>query len=428
MPASDFNGVVDRARARLRLRVGVVPILLFALFATLPFNRIIALRRAIVIAVVLATVATAWRARRRLPVPTPLLALVGVWFALAPLSILWSVRPSFTAGELVADVFYPLAGFAAALVLVDRWSRARVALAGLFAGAASVSASGLVLWLGTKGYDWYELAHGVGKLSTYLIAVLPFALLGLVDARRRGLARQAGGFAVLTALLFAAAYTTENRMFWIAAFAVMGVVAYCIARRPEFAWSARRIGLVAAIGSTGLAGLFAIVSSGKRANVVGDSPDTSIGALLTNSERFEIWRFWIDRWQEHPLLGIGFGHDLPMRHYQALKPAHWFDLMFAHAHNVFIDVAVQLGALGLAVFVAVIVLLARSYARAVRAAEPRRVLAGIAGLALLAGVLAKNFTDDFFSRAPLFDFWLLNGLVLAIIGRAWAEHDREGLA
>jgi O-antigen ligase len=87
-----------------------------------------------------------------------------------------------------------------------------------------------------------------------------------------------------------------------------------------------------------------------------------------------------------------------------------------HGHNLLLNIAVQLGVVGVGLFVAVLALLAREYARFL--AEPAIAPLGVIGLALLAGFLAKNFTDDFLHRHNAQVFWALNGMLLGLARRA----------
>lgn len=390
----------------------------FAVCATLPFNGIIAVKRLLLLLLVGAALYALHRRRRwpRLPAP------VWAWFALAPLSLLWSVNPRLSAGELLADALYPLLGLLAAVVLADSRRTAPAALAGLFAGALAVSAAGLWQSGRDASYDWQALAHGYGQLSTYLVVVLPFLLLALLEAWRRRRPASGGLLLVLLGALALAGQATGNRMFWLSSLAVVAVVCAGAWRRREFAGLRRP--LLAAAGAAGLAGAGAFIhAAGQRAaNVIGAPADASLLATFTNSERFEMWRFWLARIPEHPWLGIGFGYDLPRLVFLPVKPAHWHELLFAHAHNVFIDIAIRLGLLGLAVFVAAVVALALRFRRALRDPARRPALAGIAGLALLAGMLSKNLTDDFLTRGPLFAFWLLIGLLLGTLQREQGEN------
>jgi O-antigen ligase len=75
-----------------------------------------------------------------------------------------------------------------------------------------------------------------------------------------------------------------------------------------------------------------------------------------------------------------------------------------------LNIALQLGLVGLALFAAVIGLLAREYWRLLLDAAVAPL--GVIGLALLAGFLAKNLTDDFLHRHNAQVFWALNGMLV----------------
>lgn len=396
-------------------------VLLALLFATLPFNGIIAARRLLLLLFV-GVAAHALLRRRALPaLPLPVLG----WFALAPLSLLWSENRALSASELIPDALYPFLGMLAATALLRTPRTLAAALGGLFAGAAAVVAAGLWQAGGQASYDWQALAHGHGQFTTYLVMLLPFLLLALVEALRVHRA----GLAVLLALLLCGAllagFSTVNRMFWLSALVVLLVLCAGIALRREYAALRGRLLAAAALIGAAIAAAFAVAVRLRPANVIGvpgpgaaGLADNPLLATFTGSERFEMWRFWLGRIPEHPLLGIGFGYDMPRLVFLPDKPAHWHELLFAHAHNLLLDIAIRLGMLGLALFIAALAALALLFWRALRSPDHGAALAGMAGLALLAGTLSKNLTDDFMTRGPLFIFWLLVGLLLgALQGR-----------
>lgn len=387
--------------------------ILFATCASLPFNGIIALKRVLLLLLVARAIQTLCQNGRWPQLP----AAVWGWFALAPLSLAWSVAPRLSANELMPDALYPLLGLLAAITLSSDWSRLQSALSGLFAGGVVVISVGLFQALCQDVYDWQTLAHGVGQFSTYLVMLLPFATLGTLEAWRKKQRIQFAILFVFLAMIMLAGYTTFNRMFWLSSLAVLTVICAGALSRQEYAEMRKNILIgVISIALT-VAGVFFHMAQRRTANVIRDNADTSITSTFANSERFEMWRFWIERVYDHPLLGIGFGYDLPMLTYRSLKPAHWFDLMFAHAHNLFIDVTLRLGLVGLVLFIAAIITISIFFWRAVREADFHRSLAGISGLALLAGILSKNLTDDFLTRGPLLSLWVLLGILLGFLQR-----------
>src|SRR5438876_1228921 len=139
---------------------------------------------------------------------------------------------------------------------------------------------------------------------------------------------------------------------------------------------------------------------------------------LSGDLRLQAWREWTGIALEKPLLGHGFGRSLLRREGQRgvsqelrQRAPHYL----SHGHNLFLDVAVQLGVLGLAIYLALLAALLREYWRLGGAAAPRPVRAiGAAGFSLLIAMLVKNGADDFMGQAVAIAFW---GYAGVLIGR-----------
>ena len=86
-----------------------------------------------------------------------------------------------------------------------------------------------------------------------------------------------------------------------------------------------------------------------------------------------------------------------------------------HGHNLFLNAAVSLGALGVALLAALLTALALEHGR--NLSRPGTRVLGAIGLALVAAFLVKNLTDDFFNRHNALVFWALNGMLLGIARR-----------
>ena len=81
--------------------------------------------------------------------------------------------------------------------------------------------------------------------------------------------------------------------------------------------------------------------------------------------------------------------------------------------------ALQTGVLGLAAFTALMAALAWAFAATAR--RTGGLPLAIAGLALLAGYLTKNLTDDFFFRPSSLIFWAMAGMLLGLAARLPAK-------
>jgi O-antigen ligase len=181
-----------------------------------------------------------------------------------------------------------------------------------------------------------------GPWSTHLVLVMPLLFAALV-ARAVGRGARPLFQALAFALLLAASWQTGNRMMWIA-FGVQLAIALALSR---------------AIGEAPRA----------RATCAGcRSPRWSwwcspfAGSLIEHNERFfgshapfataferdlrpRIWSTGLAQIAQAPWLGHGYGREIVAGAFAPLTPPNYPQLR--HAHNVFLDQAVELGVVGL---------------------------------------------------------------------------------
>jgi O-antigen ligase len=139
---------------------------------------------------------------------------------------------------------------------------------------------------------------------------------------------------------------------------------------------------------------------------------TRNSAGMAQDVRFEGWREWGNVALDAPLLGHGMGKKIiravgkerlsaPLT---AREPQ-----LETHAHNLFLDVVLQVGVAGLAVFCWLLAALVRE---AWRARSLGRWREGAALAALVVALVTKNLTDDFMDHAVVIAFWGYAGLLL----------------
>ncbi len=128
-------------------------------------------------------------------------------------------------------------------------------------------------------------------------------------------------------------------------------------------------------------------------------------------ERMAHWQAAWEMFSDHPLLGIGFGN------YQVVYPVYalprWSDPL-GHAHNYYLNVAAETGALGLTAYV---VLWAAAFAQAWRAVrESRGIWRGIAAGALGALVALSIFNafDDLFVHGMHVQVGIILGIIATL--------------
>lgn len=133
--------------------------------------------------------------------------------------------------------------------------------------------------------------------------------------------------------------------------------------------------------------------------------------------RLELWSRALEAIADYPFTGIGMGtfdHVVPLRYpYVLLAGA---ELAIPHAHNLFLQVAVDLGLPGLIAFAALLGLVLAAAVRSVRAwAEERGLAHQVVGLAAgLMAVLVHGLLDAAsWGSKPAVFIWALMGLIMA---------------
>lgn len=347
-----------------------------------------------------------------LPIKFPL----ALWAGFAVLSLAWSFDPVFSLNEIKTEIGYGMLAFLSFFVLTRSGWVWRLWLYCLAAGLLVTVA--LALWVNYDhlrnfaGYDW-DWLHGFVAYSTYLALIAPFLLALWLAAPLRVFPRNLAW--LLAPLFLLAGYATLNRMFWLSLGAILLV--YAVLWRRGGAKS-RRAGLLAAGAAFALVVLLFVAVAAQRPvdplKIPAANAGTASHVLGTfeNSERFQIWRFWLERVAERPWTGVGFGRDLPHYVHADLKPKEWAVLMFAHAHNLFFNYALQLGVGGLAALLLLFGALLREFWRIRRAPAPDAAIVGLCGIALVVTLASKNMTDDLFWRSDSLLFWALAGIAL----------------
>lgn len=386
--------------------------LMVALFAVLPLAHLPALRAVLAAAATLAVAVILLRERRVPPAALPMAA----WCLLAVASLLWSADPNGTLHDLLYAMLLPSGVFLAGWRVAreergfERMHWTVLGSALLLAAIVAIAAlTGRLHALQPEGEAAGVLRYwpGVGVASTESCLTAPFALILLASLRTW---RKAAGAIVLVGLLAVAA-ATLNRAVWPAL--VLTAAAF-------LAWSwgvvdppVRRTAALALIAGVVLGGAAFQFATRERLPA---APELE---SLANDVRFQGWKEWTGIAREGGLLGHGFGrssvHHAAQGH---LSPGllQREPQMSAHAHNVLLDVAVELGLLGLALYSALLATLLWQYWRlgGSRASRELRLI-GAAGCSLVIAMLAKNATDDFMQQAVVLQFWGYAGILLGAL-------------
>lgn len=404
---------MNRGDTRISGGVGEYALLLPAglFLCVLPINHTMALRLLCLFLMVIGALYGHFKDRvPSLPIKFPL----ALWAGFAVLSLAWSVDPVFSVNEIKTEIGYGMAAFLSFYGLTRSGGVWRLWLHCLAAGlllSVGLAVAANFGHLGIfPGYDW-DWQHGFVAYSTYLALIAPFLLALWLATPLRALPRNLVW--LIAPLFLLAGYATLNRMFWLALGAIL--LTFAVLWRGG---KPRRVNLLAAGGALLLVALLFVAVAAQRPVDPLKTPVAKAGTVshvlgtFGNSERFQIWHFWLERVAQRPWTGVGFGRDLPHYVYADQKPKEWAVLMFAHGHNLFLNYALQLGIGGFLVLLLLFGALLREFWRIRRAPAPDAAIVGLCGIALVVALVSKNMTDDLFWRSDSLLFWALAGMTL----------------
>ncbi len=375
---------VDRALALLPRAIEAC-VLVIVLLA--PFDELRTIMERIGI-VMSALLLLEWSIGRRIGVERG--PLLWLFLALASVSLV-SALASPLRGYSVREFFNGTALHLALFVAGSSHFRGEAAVRRLlFMGMLSLSAVlalGFVSQVFQGGDEFLSSFNRHTKSGLYLALVLPIAAGSLLGAPST-----LGRIALAALVLFGAIalVLTKSRGAWVSFAVSVVVLAFLVDRRLLF-WGAA----CAALGW-----LAAPLSYRERALSILEVDrylESGTDAPLLN--RALAWRCAIEMSLEHPLLGAGYGR----LHFSEGFLARGYDAQakeeVSHAHNVYLEVLVEIGVFGLAAFLGILVwmtvLAVRAYRRAT-GAWPRCVAAGM--LASLGGLWVHGLVNHYYKQ------------------------------
>ena len=368
----------------------------------LPVNHTVTLRLSALFLALLIALQSFYKEKNRpvLPLKFPLF----LWGGIALASLIWSTEPAYSFRELKDEIGYGLITYFVFFALTKSPAAFLFSIGALTLGFLFLAST--VVFAHWQAGAWRAdgFPGNVGTFSTYLVTVLPFFILAILYNLRRPWFAYLSLFVFVSLLLYTG-YLTLNRAIWPSAILVgviFGALFFIKAERPK----AKNSAVLMLVIFSGLAALQFISVSMEKSLVSYQS--ASVTLSISKDLRIPLWRYTAEKVAENPMLGMGFGKRILEKD---LK------LQFAnnnlwHAHNLFLNYALQLGLIGVGVLAFLFLSLYREFWRLYRTGDERVYLLGICGIALISGVLAKNMTDDFFVRDNALLFWALTGMSL----------------
>ncbi len=248
--------------------------------------------------------------------------------------------------------------------------------------------------------DYISYEHGFEVdhkyYSTFLITVLPFILYKIMTSRRE-LRFAFIGLLMLNLFMLLA---SQQRGAWVAA-----IVEIII-----FFWYVNRKILFLVFGMTAV--VFIILPSdvlyhGKK----GIDFEATASRINENSinPRIGIWKFSLNEIASHPFTGFGIGRRNFIKKYiQFQNTETW------HAHNIFLELALELGVQGLLAFIFLVYVLIRTSWEGLKKTTGESYYWFLASLIFLTGFFVRNMFDDLYIDDLVQMFWALSGLSAAV--------------
>ncbi len=386
------------------------------------------------------TWAVAWR---RFPV-TPYNGALLLWTLMLGVAILVSADPDLSLPK-ATGLILGLAGWRGACLALDDARRLR------WGGWLYILLAGGFVLLGVLGADWRVKLPGMAgalawapsawlrlpgsptegvqlnQLAGTILLILPLSLSLALAGRPAGLSRR--GRRLLLALSGALLLTlllSQSRGGWLGGalglFALAGLFTATMAPGP----GRRRLAL-ALLASALLVGALGLAVGPDAWRQVWDEPaqQTVVGDLSSLQFRQEVWRWGLEAAGDFPYTGLGLGaFRRAARRLFPLSVDPGYD--FAHAHNIPLQVALDVGLPGLVAYGALLFLALALGWRAARRSAAWRPWA----LGLLGGLLALHaygLTDALAPGAkPGLLFWLALGLLAAMNRPAVLRETGDG--
>ena len=419
---STFPASRDRlVEAPIALRV--LCICFAVLLAILPLGHVTALRN-VLVGLIAAAALLQFRLApwRNIPGFVPWL----IWLGFAAASIGWSALPAVSFQSFRSDQFYPFVIFLVSFVLAQFQGGRLAAVAGTAAGTllclatmfaaaaagseprADTTAAGILGWFAWKASDPTDS-------STYVAFVAVPLFLILVTSRH--LWRRWG--AAVWLLVFAAiGFMSESRTLVVSLFVSFAgfLIVLGILRRKL---NPKAVAAIVILGLLASAASLEVIS---RVRFSGSQPTegSAAVAMIKADPRPAIWAAYLDIASRQPWLGIGLGRTVPSRAYNLGNDdgLRRIDSQAStHAHNVLLDLVLQVGVIGLAIWVWLHVEILRLVLRRARDGGDREKAWAAAAVALVLAMLVKNSTNDLIVFGNAILFWALLGTMMGLVWR-----------
>ena len=352
----------------------------------------------------------AWRAHAMPPVP--LKAPFAIWLLVALLSLIWAVYPEYSIGEIKSEILCGFLTFALFFSLTRGRRELTVWIAVLAVSSFVVGTFALVQF--ARGISVYEVGRygGAVHYSAYLVTVIPIFIAASLLWPGRWRIAMVG----LVFFLLLTAYGSKSRAFWLSLIIELVIFGYMYLQHLNLNVAKKNliIGIMAfslsaiAVAFLSVSGERLVTDWGERLGTDGSISEVLSG-VIKNDLRPKLWKDSIALIAERPWTGAGFGRGVLSKEMQQQQGI----VNHAHAHNILLNYAIQLGILGPIVLGLLVFSVVRELLKISILADHDIRTLGIAGIAIVGGFIGvEGMIEDVFVRHLGWLFWAVTGMIL----------------
>jgi len=344
-------------------------------------------------------------------------------FIFGTLSIFWSINFDFSVSKWL---LWLIAAFSFVLALnlsIENNSLIKLSW-GLILAAGVIAVIGILQYL----FDPFSLAQNSAPASTFgnkniaiqpIILILPLSIYLFLSKQVQNL--KAWALITITSLVVVYILYTTARSAWLAVSVELLLIAlYLIANRIKLSewidWNKNKG--YATIFSILIILLLVNLSPINLSNNITDSSETiysltdsvSGQAILSSTLRYEIWQTALNMFFDSPIIGTGLGsysQNLASEGY-----ATWVINNTTHPHNDLFELAVELGLIGLVIFITVAISLTIGIAKIINhTSSDVNFFYYLLFTALIGSFINMLFSSPYQMAFPLLLFGLYSGLI-----------------
>jgi O-antigen ligase len=341
--------------------------------------------------------------RRFLFARTPMDLPILLFTLVAGLSVVTAVDPRYSLEEFIGEW---LIGIGVFYMVVNntRPEQVKYILGALLVGNILMVTYGIFDFFRSGGNILNyatrarSLHSGEGTFSTYLVTVIPYIFVAAFFLKKTS---NLVIILILLSLNLFALLLTYSRGSWIAILALALLAGWKFAPRKVYIPSLLLIALIIF-----LAAPHEISQFYDRFTNSNSYPDSYHG-------RWIVAKFYLERIQENPLEMLGFGQrSFIKKHVNFYKKYEKVQLW--HAHNTFLNIAVETGLQGLLIFCFLLYRLLK-YCNEIGISKKYSIMGyvSLGAFMMIITFFIRNLSDDFFIDDSALLFWLISGIVFA---------------